>query len=1119
MRFNSSVGSFLAPLTLSVLSLPGQAQTPEVLISQGGTQVYCNAILYDAGGPDGNYSNNEDFTITFCPGTPGNVLQFSLSTLLLGGAGDVLAIYSGTVASGTPLGATNDPGNPLETGLLYTSASPDGCITFRFTSNGSGVAPGWEALLQCQDPCPQPTAYFPPFPESPYKVCPYDTLLIDGSGSSAAPDRTIASYAWSIAGTTTYSSTPDVLLPVPTPGEFPISLVVTDDIGCASTNSSAELVRVGTYPDHTGTSVAPNPICAGGTVTLNGAAQGTLWSSVPEPIISGLFLLPDGSGVTYTSTINVSGFPAGTTINGATDILSICLNMEHSYVGDLIVSMSCPDGQSVLLFNGNNSDDLATYLGSPFDNGGDNGIPGTGAQYCFSMSAPWGTIPEENDNGNWVTAGSPASNSMAPGTYTPQGSFSAWDGCNLNGGWTLSVVDDQGSDDGFIFSMSMQINSALYPDVIEFTPVIGQACDSSFWSGPGMENVSADCDHATVTPPTYGSYDYTYTVTDDFGCTYDTTFHLTVTPGAVFDATSQLVDCGEPFQMGVHFEQPMPQGTITYVWTPPAGLSNTNSAFPQASPTTPTWYHLQAYPAGHPECGMTDSVFVHPITTLEDDSLIAHALCHGEPGSIEVITTGTGGPWDYTWTDGQGNVVQLTPAATGDSFNGPAGLYKVVIREGANGMGCVDSLLAEITQPDPLELTVSPDTTICLTGTATLHAMATGGTDPLQLNWDNGLAPGAYQYVSPTDTTVYLVSVSDLNDCPSDTLATTVNVRAPLAVVLPDTLIVCPEVDTQLFAAMASGGDGAYAFDWGYGPSSDTMQVVNLTASQNICLTLTDGCETPPLSLCTYFDVLPIPELELTADTVLGCAPLHVTFTVKDTTGGATVDWNFGTDASVLAGPVRDFIYSLSGHYDVTATVHWPNGCSDDTTIADMIRIVPVPTADFHWDPDPASILSPTLHFTADAGPWAVDYEWTFMAQDTVIGPTAEHTFPGEVGGSYPVTLRVENYLGCADSSLRLVEVHDEFLVFLPTAFTPDGDGTNDLFAVTGNDIDRTNFDLRVFDRWGREVFATTDPAHPWDGKLNGTAVTSGVYVWKLKARSTYTQNDHELTGHVTVVR
>ncbi|MBS1547740.1 MAG: hypothetical protein JSU02_10275, partial [Bacteroidetes bacterium] len=370
--------ALLRPALLTSLLAAGStmAQTPTVLISAGGTQTYCNVNFYDSGGPNSSYGNNENQVITFCPGTPGDSMQISFSQLDIA-PGDLITVYNGP-STASPVEGTY-PGGTLTTGYLYTSTDPGGCLTIQFTSNNLGTMAGWAAALQCSSPCPPPVAHFPPFPESPYRLCPYDTLTLDASTSQAAPGRTIASYAWSIAGTTSYSADPLITLPLTTPGQFPVLLTVTDDIGCASTHSSAELIRVGTRPDYTGSGIAPATICAGESVTLTGAAQGRLWSSVPEPIVSGMVALPDGCPPpgTYTGVINVSGFPAGTTINNLDDIVQFCLTMEHSYLGDLAVSLACPGGQSVMLFEGYGNGGGGTYMGGANDTG--NGVPGVGA--------------------------------------------------------------------------------------------------------------------------------------------------------------------------------------------------------------------------------------------------------------------------------------------------------------------------------------------------------------------------------------------------------------------------------------------------------------------------------------------------------------------------------------------------------------------------------------------------------------------------------------------------------------------------------------------------------------------------------------------------------------------
>lgn len=1095
------------------------AQTPTVLISAGGTQTYCNVNFFDSGGPNGSYGNNENQVITFCPGTPGDSMQITFSQLDIA-PGDQITVYDGPSTASPVVGTY--PGGILTTGYLYTSTDPGGCLTIQFTSNNLGTMAGWVAALQCSSPCPPPVAHFPPFPESPYRLCPYDTLTLDASTSQAAPGRTIASYAWSIAGTTSYSQDPVITLPLSIPGQYPVLLTVTDDIGCASTNSSAELIRVGTRADFSGSGITPSTICAGESVTLQGSGQGTLWSSVPEPIVSGMVALPDGCPPpgTYTGVINVSGFPAGTTISNLDDIVQFCLTMEHSYLGDLAVSLACPGGQSVMLFEGYGNGGGGTYMGGANDTG--TGVPGVGAEYCFSMNAPLGTIIAENTAGNWVTAGNPPGNSMPAGTYTPQESFSQWNGCPLNGPWTLTVTDNLCIDDGFIFGMSMSINSSLYPDVVEYTPVVGQGCDSSSWSGPGITFTGADCRTGTVTPASPGTYPYTYTVTDDFGCTYDSTFTFTVTPGVNVDPSATLLQCGQPLVLNPGLQLPLPTGQIMYQWSPGAGLSSTSSAFPTASPTVPTWYSLHAFPAGHPLCGNVDSVLVNPLTTLANDSVVTNHLCHGDAlGSIQVNTTGTGGPWSYVWTDSVGTVVQSTASASGDIFHGPGGTYQVLISEGANGNGCTDSLVATIQEPAPVMInTVVADTVICLTGTATLAASAMGGTGTYVMHWSPGAMVGDTIQVSPLQTTTYSVHATDANNCLSDTGTVTVQVRPGLSLFIPDTVTSCPEVNALLSTDSVAGGDGQYTYDWGAGPSVFDTLTVNLLNTQTFCVTLHDGCETPPVTECTTVKITPLPPFVLNVDSVLGCKPFNVHFTLQDTTGGATVDWNFH-DGPVLNGFPTSIphLYSRFGTYDLDVNVHWPNGCTFDSAFVNLITVVDMPHADFTWTPMPADIFNHEVNFSEQCGPTAVGYLWDIAGLASATSQDTSYVFPDDIGRLYPVQLTAWNYLGCADSVTKMVNVDDVFLVYVPTAFSPDGDGINDVLQVVGNDIADNEFHFMIFDRWGEKIFDTTDRNQGWDGKMNGKVVKNGVYTWMLRAQSAYTDVNHDLVGHVTVVR
>lgn len=165
--------------------------------------------------------------------------------------------------------------------------------------------------------------------------------------------------------------------------------------------------------------------------------------------------LPDGSGVSYTTTIMVDGYVAGQTLNSLNEFLGICVNMEHSYLGDLTISLSCPDNTTVILENQGGS---GTNLGIPLQGDGDG--PGVGYDYCWNSNPEYGVMSDEASGLSTLPAGS----------YTSFEPFSNFLGCPLNGPWTIVVTDNWAIDDGYIFNWG--INFAANPGC--FTMLTGR---------------------------------------------------------------------------------------------------------------------------------------------------------------------------------------------------------------------------------------------------------------------------------------------------------------------------------------------------------------------------------------------------------------------------------------------------------------------------------------------------------------------------------------------------------------------------------------------------------------------------------------------------------------------
>lgn len=1089
-------------------------------LAQSGNITSCNSSWEtSAAGPNGEYDDNADLASTICPDTPGlgASLTFSNFDLSVAGStpGDQLVIHDGPNALSPVLGVFS--ATELQ-GVTITSSpgNPSGCLTLRFTSNelGTGVC---SATVGCAVPCWPPIAQaaITGVSDLPVEVCIGEQVNFDGSQSQPYPGRTIVDHHWDLKdGNTLAGANPSYAFEEA--GEYLVTLVVTDDIGCFSTSLDTVAVRVSTAPDFAGLTVSSSTICQGGEVDLVGVVNSPTWNNLPQPFMEGVTFLPDGSGVSYVSDLEVSGFPSGNVILQNGD-LQVCMVIEHTYSGDLEAILTSPDGTEVMLFDqpGGNIN-----FGIPVP--ADNGVPGEGWLYCFQHTGPLGLI----SNGNTVDVGlgDLEGESYEAGTYTAMDGFDDLVGASLNGTWSLTLTDQLGADDGYIFEWYIAFNPALYPDLVSFTPRYGTGPDSTFWSGPDIVSTDADADLATIATPNIGPQQYVYTAINDFGCTYDTTITITVRPPPQVDASITGADqCGDPARLrAMIVANGLPPGSpaLVYSWTPPEGTTSPNGMEPYTQITVQTLFEVTVHPNGQPWCTSSDTIRVDPPSFLENDSSITHALCNGADGMIEVTSTGPGGPWSYEWRNAQSSVVQNTPSADGDQLIGPAGSYSVIVRELEDGNGCVDTLHAEITEPDALVWQSLPrDSLICVNGLHTLGGTVIGGTTPIVLRWDNGLTGNGPHVVSPAEETTYAVYGEDANGCSSDTVTATVGLNDPLTF---DDLTPQQPCQGEPFIVTVdelNGGDGDYEFEWSNSAPSAPFIIDSLQVDSTICVTVTDGCETPALTKCVDLIVRRTPAILITADSLVGCPPFKTEFQLSDTSQLAQVTWSYGDGSIVLGDDTVTYIYPVAGTYDVSTTVTWDNGCITDTTYLDMIRVLPLTEAAFEWMPKPLNIFEPVAHFTELAGPNAVSYEWDFFEFGTSEEPEVEITFPNDMGREYPVQLVVKNALGCSDTLLRNVPVDDVFLTYIPNAFSPNGDVDNETFGVVGNDIADEEFELLVFDRWGHVVFSAEKPEQRWDGTYKGEALTAGVYTWRLNVRSQQTLKKRVVYGHVTLLR
>jgi gliding motility-associated-like protein len=505
---------------------------------QNGTVNRCSGVFYDSGGSAGNYSSDENFVLTICPENAGQLVQldfsgYTFSTQL---GADIMTIYNGDSTASPAFGTFDGTNNPGFVGA--TPANPTGCLTFEFVSDGTATTTGWGADISCLTPCQTITSQIDTTLPTPngdgyIRVCQGQDITLTGSGNFAV-DGTGATYEWDLGdGNTVAGQT--ATFNYATPGVYIVNLNIrdanmsVDPLGCANTNLINQVIQVSTDPDFTGTAAAQSTICFGESTTIDGVVNAVPFINDCTPPVSGTTFLPDGSGAVYQTCITVDCFDSAQVLTDPNQLIEICVNMEHSYSGDLDITIISPNGQEADLFVQAGG---STYFGGANDDG--SNTPGVGADYCFSMSAA--VLLE---NAPTITAGSnPAGNSWTPGTYLPIESFADLVGSPLNGDWCIRIVDNLAIDNGYVFSWGLNFDPAIQPPELSFTPVI----TSQTWDADAsITNTTGNT--ITVQPATAGTHCYTYRAMDDFGCEYTEQVCIDVLPEIVTETPNDLFIC------------------------------------------------------------------------------------------------------------------------------------------------------------------------------------------------------------------------------------------------------------------------------------------------------------------------------------------------------------------------------------------------------------------------------------------------------------------------------------------------------------------------------------------------------------------------------------------------
>lgn len=541
-------------------------------------------------------------------------------------------------------------------------------------------------------------------------------------------------------------------------------------------------------------------------------------------------------------------------------------------------------------------------------------------------------------------------------------------------------------------------------------------------------------------------------------------------------------------------------------FTPPTG-TGTTVGMPLSTAPNP------------PAQATTDGADFYFIVFSKNLSALLYSTYMGRSGGVpEHVDGGT------SRFDRNGVVYQaICGACGGGTFPTTAGVYKPT--NGSSNCNLVALKIAMNLGRVKSQFSITPNK-ICAGQSITF---TNNSSNAISYEWDfgdgspvfTGTTPPAKTYNTAGSYIIRLIAVNSSACNVRDTAYTTLivsndKIDAAFAATVIDTCF--PYKASFVNNSVYSPSPAGTVFTWDFGDGSATFTGVTPSnknypgaGTYTVRLIMTDpiACNSPDTALQTVtfkndsvkalFDV---PNLNCISDS------FRVTNRSKN---GATYMWYFG-DGKTSTSTSASHKYDTTGTYKVTLIAYNPATCNRVDSTSKTITLYPSPTADFTYSPTVPETNVP--YDFSNKSQNAITFNWNFGDGEGSQDMNPSHTY--KRSGNYSVCLVAFNKEGCSDTVCKPLVADVKPLADVPSAFSPNGDGKNDILYVRGYGVQTVN--LRIYNRWGQKVFETNDMEVGWDGTFNGKPQEMEAYGFVLSV--TFTDgSSFNKKGNVTLLR
>ena len=589
----------------------------QTVVTMGGSTTDvtgCGFVIYDHGGLQGNYGPNRNDLLTIHSDNQNAAcVQIFVVTLDFDiHPSDTLYIYDGLTPDDSLLiGAIN---NDVMYGVTATNVAftatvnnPSGAITLRFVSDADSVGSGFVIHTGCVAPCQRVSleidsvlsSHYPHLAEDGFyyvDLCEKDTLhmvvhgVYQDNDFSYHQDDATTTFTWDLGVETLEGVGMNTLDYYFTTGRgYDIAISNVDSAGCQ--NYMPEIFRIRTSQNPIRKVSQLPPMCTGDQITVSSTYSNLSVIQVDSVFseqlttlkVTDTIFLPDGvdcgNGCAYTSSVTFTAFAPSATIQSADDILYVRIQLEHSFIGDIYIALSCPNGQTVKIMNKygtSGATTCASQIPTPWGWQVTSGVS-SGAYFGVAYDYSNGCNPNDSQNQMGQTWNYCWSNNTALGyqyangqgyvyetvnvtngrvdstntvnmtqVYHPDQPFSQLIGCPMNGTWSIKVIDGWGADNGWLTEWEMALDPSLLPQDWDYTV----HPDTMWVTGPGA-------DGAYIIPDQSGQIEYTAHIMDEFGCVYDTLLNIEVVERPHPDLGPDIAIChGELYELDSHYDNP-----------------------------------------------------------------------------------------------------------------------------------------------------------------------------------------------------------------------------------------------------------------------------------------------------------------------------------------------------------------------------------------------------------------------------------------------------------------------------------------------------------------------------------------------------------------------------------